>query len=195
MASSQYDHHFFFSSEWELESEAEEQGRIGNADSCQCGECKPMAVWLHIRKVCLVRTLTKFLKDYVKGKNALQHQAVSKWFVRKNQYYMLHYEPLITYMVILWKIWAIVHTDLQDASIIVLGWIIFLGKVFAKSYHHALYGKYELSTRQIMMPMYLLWREKKMKSVVGKLMTKYFVLHKIWTLSSTSITEKYMFFQ
>ena len=34
-----------FSSESELESEAEEQGRIGNTDWCQCGECKPMATY------------------------------------------------------------------------------------------------------------------------------------------------------
>ena len=37
-----------FSSESELESEAEEQGRIRDAHWCQCGECKPMAVWLLI---------------------------------------------------------------------------------------------------------------------------------------------------
>ena len=40
-----------FSSESELESEAEEQGRMRNAYWCQCGKCKPMAVWLLIRKV------------------------------------------------------------------------------------------------------------------------------------------------
>ena len=42
-----------FLSESELESEAEEQGRIGNAYWCQCGECKHMAVWLLIRKACV----------------------------------------------------------------------------------------------------------------------------------------------
>ena len=52
-----------FLSESELESEAEEQGRIGNAYWCQCGECKHMAVWLLIRKACVVRTLMKFLKN------------------------------------------------------------------------------------------------------------------------------------
>ena len=31
-----------FSSESELESEAEEKGRIGDTDWCQCGECKPV---------------------------------------------------------------------------------------------------------------------------------------------------------
>ena len=49
-----------FLSESELDSEAEEQGRIGNAE---CGECKHMAVWLLIRKACVVRTLMKFLKN------------------------------------------------------------------------------------------------------------------------------------
>ena len=34
-----------FSLESELEREAEEQGRIGNTDWCQCGECKPMATY------------------------------------------------------------------------------------------------------------------------------------------------------
>ena len=34
-----------FSSESELESEAEEQERIGNTDWCQCGECKPMTIY------------------------------------------------------------------------------------------------------------------------------------------------------
>ena len=34
-----------FSLESELESEAEEQGGIGNTDWCQCGECKPMATY------------------------------------------------------------------------------------------------------------------------------------------------------
>ena len=52
-----------FLSESELESEAEEQGRIGNAYWCQCGECQHMAVWLLIRKACVVRTLMKFLKN------------------------------------------------------------------------------------------------------------------------------------
>ena len=52
-----------FSSESELDSEAEEQGRIGNAYWCQCGECKHMAVWLLIRKACVARTLIKFLKN------------------------------------------------------------------------------------------------------------------------------------
>ena len=52
-----------FSSESELDSEAEEQGRIGNAYWCQCGECKHMAVWLLIRKACVARTLMKFLKN------------------------------------------------------------------------------------------------------------------------------------
>ena len=50
-------------SESELESEAEEQGRIRNAHCCQCGECKHMAVWLLIRKACVARTLLKFLQN------------------------------------------------------------------------------------------------------------------------------------
>ena len=52
-----------FLSESELESEAEEQGRIRNAYWCQCGECKHMAVWLLIRKAYVVRTLMEFLKN------------------------------------------------------------------------------------------------------------------------------------
>ena len=52
-----------FLSELELESEAEEQGKIGNAYWCQCGECKHMAVWLLIRKAYVVRTLMEFLKN------------------------------------------------------------------------------------------------------------------------------------
>ena len=103
---------------------------------------------------------------YLKGKNALQNQVGSEWFAWKNQNYMLHYQPLIIYMVNLWKIWAIIHTDLQDTSNILFGCIIIFGKVFTKSFHHASYGKYEMSTRQIMMSMYLLWRVKKMKSAV-----------------------------
>ena len=90
-----------FLSESELESEAEEQGRIGSEHWCQCGECKHMAVWLLIRKARIVRTLMKFLKNQVKGKNELQNQAGSKLFAWKNQYYMLHYQPLIIYVVIL----------------------------------------------------------------------------------------------
>ena len=42
-----------FPSESEFESEAEEEGRIGNADWCQCGECKSMPVWLLIGKFVL----------------------------------------------------------------------------------------------------------------------------------------------
>ena len=49
---------------------------------------------------------------------------------------------------------------------ILFGCIIILGKVFAKSFHHARHGKYERSTRQITMSMYLLWRLKRMKSAV-----------------------------
>ena len=78
MTSSQYANHVCFRRNLELQSEAEEQGRIGNAYWCQCGECKHMAVWLLIRKACVVRTLMKFLKNYAKGKNALQNQAGSK---------------------------------------------------------------------------------------------------------------------
>ena len=36
-----------FLSESELESEAEEQGRIRNAYWCQCGECKHISIWLY----------------------------------------------------------------------------------------------------------------------------------------------------
>ena len=131
-------------------------------------------LWLLIWKACSVRTLTKFLRNYLKGKNALQNQVGSEWFAWENQYYMLHYQPLIIYVVILWKIWTIVHIDLQDASNILFGYIIILGKVFAKSFHHAPYGQYEMSTRQIMMSMYLLCRVKKMKSANWILMTKTF---------------------
>ena len=52
-----------FSLESELESEAEEQGKIENAYWSQCGECKHMAVWLLIQKACVVRTLMKVLKN------------------------------------------------------------------------------------------------------------------------------------
>ena len=69
-------------------------------------------------------------------------------------------------MVILWKNWAIVHIDLQDTSDILFGCIIILGKVFANSFHHALYGKHEMNKRQIMMPIYFIWRLNKTKSVV-----------------------------
>ena len=67
---------------------------------------------LLIQKTCVVMTLTKFLKNYLKGKNALKNQTGSEWFAWKNQYYMFHYQPLIIYAVILWKIWIIVHIDL-----------------------------------------------------------------------------------
>ena len=59
----QYANHVCFLLESELESEAEEQGRITNAYWCQCGESKHMALWLLIQKACVVRTLMKFLKD------------------------------------------------------------------------------------------------------------------------------------
>ena len=54
------------------------------------------------------------------------------------------------------------------------GCIIILGKMFEKSFHHATYKKYDMSTRQTMMSVYLLWRVKMMKSTVGILMTKIF---------------------
>ena len=38
---------------------------------------------LIIRKACVVRTLTKFMKNYLKGKNALQNPAGSEWFTGK----------------------------------------------------------------------------------------------------------------
>ena len=41
----------------------------------------------------------------------------------------VHYQPLIIYVVILWKIWTIVHIDLQDTSNILLGCISIWGKV------------------------------------------------------------------
>ena len=41
-----------------------------------------------------------------------------------------------------------------------------LRKVLTKSFHHALYGKNKMSTRQIMMSMYLLSRVKKMKRAI-----------------------------
>ena len=96
--------------------------------------------------------------------------AISKYY----QCYMLHYQPLIIYVVILWKIWTIIDIDLLDTTNTYFGCIIIVGKVFAKSFHHAPYGKYEMSARQIMMSMYLLWRVKKMKSTIWILMTKIF---------------------
>ena len=47
----------------------------------------------------------KFLKNFLKGKHELQNQTGSEWFAWKNQYYMLHYQPLIIYVVILRKFW------------------------------------------------------------------------------------------
>ena len=77
---------------------------------------------------------------------------------------MLHYQPLIIYVAVLSKIRTIVYIDLPDRSNILFGCIIILGKVFAKSFRHAAYEKYDISTRHIMMSMYPLWRVKKMKS-------------------------------
>ena len=51
-------------------------------------------------------------------------------------------------MVILWKTWTIVYIDLLDRSNMLFGCIIILGKMFAKSFHHATYKKYDMSTRQ-----------------------------------------------
>ena len=59
--------------------------------------------------------------------------AISNYY----QCYMLHYQSLIIYVVILWKIWTIVDIDLLDKTNILFGYIIIVGKVFAKSFHHA----------------------------------------------------------
>ena len=60
-----------FLSESEVEGEVEEQGRVGNAYWCQCGECKHMAVWLLIQKACVVRTLMKFLQKFSAGQKCI----------------------------------------------------------------------------------------------------------------------------
>ena len=96
--------------------------------------------------------------------------------VWKNQYCMLHYHPLIIYMEILWNIWTTVHIDMEDTSNILFGCIIILGKVSAESFYHAQNGKYQISTRHIMISMHLLSRVKKMKSAVWILMTKIFFI-------------------
>ena len=54
-------------------------------------------------KLVLSGHLKKFLKNYLKGKNALQNQAGSERFAWKDQYYMLQYQLLTIYVVILWK--------------------------------------------------------------------------------------------
>ena len=90
-----------FSSESELESEAEKQRRIGDTDWCQCGECKPMTT--HTEGLCCQYT-NENLEELFEGKNALQNKAGSEWFAWNNQYYILPCQPLIMYVVILWRI-------------------------------------------------------------------------------------------
>ena len=36
------------------------------------------SLWILIRRACVVRTLAKFVKNYLKGKNALKNQAGSE---------------------------------------------------------------------------------------------------------------------
>ena len=52
------------------------------------------SLWILIRRACVVGTIAKFLKNYLKGKNALKNQAGSEWLARKNQYCILIYYPL-----------------------------------------------------------------------------------------------------
>ena len=171
MTSSQYANHTYFrqNQSFRVKQKNKEESRTQTGVSVVNA-----SLWLLPKKACAVRTLTKFLKNYLKGKNALQNQVGSEWFAWKNQYYILYYQPLIIYVVIIWKIWTIVNIDLQDISNILFGCIIILGQVFAKSFNHIMYGKYKMSARQIMTPMHFLQQVKKMKSTVWILTTKIF---------------------
>ena len=173
MTSSHYENHVCFRWNQSLRVKQKNREELGTQIGVNAVNA---SLWQLIRKAYVVRALTEFLRNYLKCKNALQNQASSECFAWKKQYFMLHYQLLIIYVVILWKIWTIVCIDMQDTSNILFGCIFILGKVFAKSFHHAPYEKYEMSTRQIMMSMHLLWRVKKMKSTAWTLVTKIFFI-------------------
>ena len=135
-----------FSSESELESEAEEQGRIGNTDWCQCGECKPMATY----KESLCRQNTNEVPEKLfEGQECIKKSSGFRMVCLEKPVLHASLSALNHVRGDFMKIWTTVHIDLQDTSNILFGCIIIMGKVFAKSFHYAPYGKYEMSTKQI----------------------------------------------
>ena len=162
MTSKQYANQLYFCWNQSLRAKQKNNEETGIQISINVANA---SLWILIRKACVGRTLAKFLKNYLKGKNALRNQAGSEWLSRKNQYCVLLYYPLIINVKILWKICIIFHIDLQDTSNILVGCIIISRKVFAKSLHQASCRKWEMSTRQIMMSIYLLWRVKRWRAL------------------------------
>ena len=94
-----------FSSESELESEGEEQRRIGNTDWCQYGECKPVATYT--KNLCC-QDANEVPEEQLEGQKCITKssgfQMVCLKKKKKQQYYILHYQLLNIYTVILWKI-------------------------------------------------------------------------------------------
>ena len=97
MISSQYGNHVYFRRKQSLRAKQKNKEESGTQTGVNAVNT---SLWL--RKACAVRRVTNFLKNYLKDKNASQNQAGSEWFTWKNQYFMLHYHPLIIYEVILW---------------------------------------------------------------------------------------------
>ena len=96
MTSTQYASHVYFRQKQSLRAKQKNKEESGTQTGVSAVNTS-----LLLRKACAVRKVTKFLKNYLKDKNASQNQAGSEWFTWKNQYFMLHYHPLIIYVVIL----------------------------------------------------------------------------------------------
>ena len=109
MTSSQYANHVCFRHNQSLKVKQKEMESSGTQIGVNAVNA---SLWLLIGKACVVRTLTKFLENYLKRKNALQNQVGSEQFAWKNQYYMLYYQLLIIHVVGLWKIWTMVYIEL-----------------------------------------------------------------------------------
>ena len=147
MTSSQYANHVCFRHNQSLKVKQKEMESSGTQIGVNAVNA---SLWLLIGKACVVRTLTKFLENYLKRKNALQNQVGSEQFAWKNQYCMLYYQLLIIHVVGLWKIWTMVYIDLQDTINLLFWCMIILRKMFAKSFNHAQYWEQEMTTRPIM---------------------------------------------
>ena len=91
MTSKQYTNQLYFCWNQSLRVKRENNEESGIQISINVANA---SLWILIRRACVVRTLAKFLKNYLKGKNALKNQAGYEWLARKNQYCMLIYYPL-----------------------------------------------------------------------------------------------------
>ena len=153
MTSSQYANHICFRHNQSLRVKQKEMESSGTQIGVNAVNA---SLWLLIRKACVVRTLTKFLENYLKRK---------KCITKSSGFRMICLEKPVLHALLS----TLNHSrggsmeNLDNGLYRFAGYnqftfwcMIILRKVFAKSFSHAQYWEQEITTRQIIMSMYFL---------------------------------------